>query len=146
MLEEELCALLLGPPGPGLPGPVTADFPCLNGRLASGWGQGGLQSLCMAPVRPPWLSTLDLALGWIQVLAPNVSLHSPPSVVPSRSGRAPKRSPGGRGPHSCLVVNGWPGVHMDFAAPALGQMGEGLELRPCQSSAQSCAEEVGGRG
>lgn len=48
-----VCAALR-PPGPGLPGPVTADFSCLSGRLAS---ERGLQSLCMAPVCPSWLST-----------------------------------------------------------------------------------------
>lgn len=76
------------------------------------------------------------------MLAPNISLHAPPSVVPSRSGWVLERS---RRPGASLLLGcGWVarGAH-GLGAPALGQAGEGQEPRPCQSSAQSCVEGGG---
>ena len=56
------CACPARPPGPGLPGPVTGDFPCLSGRPAGRRGSGGC-SLCVArgpsphgSARWPWPS------------------------------------------------------------------------------------------
>lgn len=62
----------LRPPGPGLPGPVTDDFPCLSGRPASGRGRRGLRRLCTGSGRPHWLSTRDLPLWVIWVLGPEL--------------------------------------------------------------------------
>lgn len=128
----------LRPLGPGLPGPVTADFPCLSGRRASGRGGWELQSLYLAPVHPPQLSTLDLPL---------VDPGARPRYIPAFSAQfglvwVRKGTLATGGQPSCSVGHGQ--VARDaHGCEAPGQAGEGPEPWPCQSNAQSCAEGGG---
>lgn len=120
----------LRPPGPGLPGPVTAYFPCLSGRPASGRGGWKLQSLCSAPVHPPQLSTLDLPLGVDPGAGPQcIRVHY--ASLP-RSGLGPQRSPGGWGPALLLGCGRVArGVH-GLCGPGAGGRGPGASALSAQ--------------
>lgn len=79
------CACPARPPGPGLPGPVTGDFPCLSGRPAGRRGGGGC-SLCVAWGPSPhgsahWPWSSGPAWCWAESGSPCQPAGRPPLVV-----------------------------------------------------------------
>lgn len=108
------------PPGPGLPGPVTHDFPCLSGRPANGRGRWGLLSQLQVP---PQLATPDCSSGTEPGARPGAQdprplagrsalLQSPTPHPPTPRGRVkvggPERSPGWLARNS-LPARSWAG-------------------------------------
>lgn len=136
MLGED-CVCGWGPPGPGLPGPVTPDFPCLSGRPWAGGAGGGHGAApphssgpqlsrsgtrAMLRTQPPTGLPDTLLCGWVPALSlrVQVGLMGPAGW--------------GTGPASWAIVGSRP----VYRAP--GRQAERPGAAALSASAQSCAE------
>lgn len=139
------CVRCSAPRGPGLPGPVTDDFPCLSGRPANGRGRWGLQGR-RAGSRPPqgsrhWTcnSGVDPSVGPSSG-PPRPAQRSallPSPLARSRSGALRGARAGWRGT-AFLLSRGRAARGARGLCGCPGQAGERPEPRPCQPSAHSC--------